>query len=110
MSARRQRRTASLRSQPEVTSSLFDARTQGAARWSTGYGGISEKELCRRLMQCPCGSGLPYDRCCGPYLDGDDQPPTAEALMRSRYTAYTRGTFAMSKRRSPPTGAVRSMR
>ncbi|WP_315770675.1 MULTISPECIES: YchJ family protein [unclassified Bradyrhizobium] len=42
-------------------------------------------------MQCPCGSGFPYDRCCGRYLQGDDRPPTAEALMRSRYTAYTRG-------------------
>src|SRR5581483_10446859 len=42
-------------------------------------------------MQCPCGSGLPFDRCCGLYLSGDETPPTAEALMRSRYTAYTRG-------------------
>ncbi|MGJ4999296.1 YchJ family protein [Bradyrhizobium sp. HKCCYLS3077] len=42
-------------------------------------------------MQCPCGSPLPFDRCCGPYLNGDVSPPTAEALMRSRYTAYTRG-------------------
>ncbi|CCD95128.1 putative SEC-C motif domain protein [Bradyrhizobium sp. ORS 375] len=41
-------------------------------------------------MPCPCGSGLPLDRCCGPYLLGDALPPTAEALMRSRYTAYTR--------------------
>ena len=45
-------------------------------------------------MQCPCGSGLPFDRCCGPYLRGDETPPTAEALMRSRYTAYTRGDIA----------------
>ena len=37
---------------------------------------------------CPCG-GPALDRCCGPYLAGAALPPTAEALMRSRYTAYT---------------------
>ncbi|CCE03537.1 YchJ family protein [Bradyrhizobium sp. STM 3809] len=42
-------------------------------------------------MPCPCGSPLPFDRCCDRYLRGDASPPTAEALMRSRYTAYTRG-------------------
>ncbi len=36
---------------------------------------------------CPCGSGAPLDQCCGRYLDGD-AAPTAEALMRSRYSAY----------------------
>ena len=39
---------------------------------------------------CPCGTGRPYDACCGPYLRGDLEPPTAQALMRSRYTAYAR--------------------
>jgi SEC-C motif-containing protein len=42
-------------------------------------------------MPCPCGSELEYDYCCGPYLGGETNPPTAEALMRSRYTAYARG-------------------
>jgi SEC-C motif-containing protein len=43
---------------------------------------------------CPCGragpfGALPYDRCCGRYLDDAGTPaPDAEALMRSRYTAY----------------------
>ncbi len=37
---------------------------------------------------CPCGSGRAFDNCCGPYLLGDAAAPTAEALMRSRYTAY----------------------
>ena len=37
---------------------------------------------------CPCGSGSNFDACCSPYIEG--QPvPTAEALMRSRYSAYT---------------------
>ena len=37
---------------------------------------------------CPCGSGSPLSACCGVYLDRDADPPTAEALMRSRYTAF----------------------
>jgi SEC-C motif-containing protein len=36
---------------------------------------------------CPCG-GPSLATCCGPYLDGSAIAPTAEALMRSRYTAY----------------------
>jgi SEC-C motif-containing protein len=39
---------------------------------------------------CPCG-GATLATCCGPYLDGDAVPATAEALMRSRYSAYTLG-------------------
>lgn len=42
------------------------------------------------MSTCPCGSGLELDACCGPYLDGAPAP-TAEALMRSRYTAFSRG-------------------
>lgn len=38
---------------------------------------------------CPCGSGQPLSLCCGPYLEGLAAAPTAAALMRSRYTAYT---------------------
>ncbi|WP_455206150.1 YchJ family metal-binding protein [Kaarinaea lacus] len=37
---------------------------------------------------CPCGSKLPYDDCCKPYIAGSKDAPTAEALMRSRYVAY----------------------
>jgi SEC-C motif-containing protein len=36
---------------------------------------------------CPCGDGRGYARCCGPLHDGA-VAPTAEALMRSRYSAY----------------------
>lgn len=38
---------------------------------------------------CPCGTNQPYAACCGRYLDRNEIPATAEALMRSRYTAYT---------------------
>lgn len=40
-------------------------------------------------MSCPCGSTLDEAQCCGRYLAGELNAPTAEALMRSRYTAYT---------------------
>lgn len=39
---------------------------------------------------CPCGSGRPYAACCGP-LHGGTPAATAEALMRSRYSAYVLG-------------------
>ena len=39
--------------------------------------------------ECPCGSGRRFSECCGPYLAGAPAP-TAEVLMRSRYTAYVR--------------------
>jgi SEC-C motif-containing protein len=38
---------------------------------------------------CPCGSTNHYTDCCARYLDGKEIAPTAEALMRLRYTAYT---------------------
>lgn len=40
---------------------------------------------------CPCRRGEPFDSCCGPILAGTRPAPTAETLMRSRYTAYVVG-------------------
>ncbi|GIL94073.1 hypothetical protein Vretimale_404 [Volvox reticuliferus] len=37
---------------------------------------------------CPCGSGSPYEACCAPYHQGQASPSSAEALLRSRYSAY----------------------
>jgi SEC-C motif domain protein len=37
---------------------------------------------------CPCGSRLSFGNCCGPALAGATPAPTAEALMRSRYSAH----------------------
>lgn len=37
--------------------------------------------------RCPCASGDVFGCCCGPLLDGAPAP-TAERLMRSRYTAF----------------------
>ena len=38
---------------------------------------------------CPCGSGKPFKLCCQPYVEQTSNAPTAEALMRSRYSAFT---------------------
>jgi SEC-C motif-containing protein len=40
------------------------------------------------MKPCPCGSGRTYDECCKPYITAKAKAPTAEALMRSRYSAY----------------------
>ncbi|MER5213463.1 YchJ family metal-binding protein [Streptomyces sp. NPDC002838] len=40
---------------------------------------------------CPCGLPQAYDQCCGRYLSGAAAAPTAEALMRSRYSAFVKG-------------------
>ncbi|MEV6278298.1 YchJ family metal-binding protein [Nocardia sp. NPDC051832] len=42
-------------------------------------------------QMCPCRRGEPFAECCGPVLAGERPAPTAEALMRSRYTAFAVG-------------------
>ncbi|MFF6782270.1 YchJ family metal-binding protein [Streptomyces sp. NPDC012510] len=37
---------------------------------------------------CPCGLPEVYESCCGRYHSGSAAAPTAEALMRSRYSAF----------------------
>ncbi|HFC8517424.1 YchJ family protein [Neisseria weaveri] len=37
---------------------------------------------------CPCGSNLPYKQCCQLLHSGRHHANNAEALMRSRYSAY----------------------
>ncbi len=41
--------------------------------------------------QCPCGLESDYESCCERYHLGAAIAPTAEVLMRSRYSAYVRG-------------------
>ncbi len=47
----------------------------------------------RRPAACPCGSGTPYDGCCG-RLHRGEVADTAEQLMRSRYAAFVVGDDA----------------
>ena len=42
-----------------------------------------------RYDVCPCDSQKSYLSCCEPFITGKQSPETPEALMRSRYTAYT---------------------
>ncbi|OHC74113.1 MAG: hypothetical protein A3G18_04550 [Rhodospirillales bacterium RIFCSPLOWO2_12_FULL_58_28] len=42
------------------------------------------------MKPCPCGSGQNLDVCCGLIISGAPAP-TAEALLRSRYTAFVLG-------------------
>jgi SEC-C motif domain protein len=39
-------------------------------------------------MSCLCGLGINYELCCGRFIETNNNPPTAEELMRSRYSAY----------------------
>lgn len=41
--------------------------------------------------RCPCLSGEVFGACCEPFLSGRADAPTAEQLMRSRYTAFVVG-------------------
>ena len=43
-------------------------------------------------LSCDCGAPRPYAECCGRYHGGllHLQAPSAEALMRSRYSAFVR--------------------
>ena len=45
------------------------------------------------MTLCPCGSGRAYEECCERYIEGRVPAPTAEALMRSRYTAHALRKF-----------------
>ncbi|MCL2805569.1 MAG: YchJ family protein [Treponema sp.] len=40
------------------------------------------------MKHCPCGSSREYSACCEQYISGKAKAPTAQELMRSRYSAY----------------------
>ena len=44
--------------------------------------------MAKKTLACPCGSGRNYSACCEAYVKRLGKAPTAELLMRSRYTAY----------------------
>jgi len=45
------------------------------------------------LHLCFCHSGLRFEQCCEPYLQGLSSPDTPEQLMRSRYSAYVTSNY-----------------
>jgi SEC-C motif domain protein len=54
-------------------------------------------------LACPCGLGDDYDACCG-RLHAGAPAPTAEALMRSRYSAFAVGDLGYLLRTWHPSG------
>ena len=44
----------------------------------------------RREERCPCGLGPSFATCCGRFTGTGVPAPTAELLMRSRFSAYAR--------------------
>jgi len=54
---------------------------------------------------CPCGSEKDINECCGAIISGRKEALTAEELMRSRYTAFTRADINyLVKTQSPAAG------
>ena len=58
------------------------------------------------MSGCYCGNSVSFQNCCEPYIKGIANAPTAEALMRSRYSSFAIGaadylvnTTHISKRR-----------
>ena len=58
------------------------------------------------MSGCYCGNSVSFQNCCEPYIKGIANAPTAETLMRSRYSAFATGaadylvnTTHISKRR-----------
>lgn len=40
------------------------------------------------MSNCFCGNEKSFENCCQIYINGIEKAPTAEALMRSRYSAF----------------------
>jgi SEC-C motif-containing protein len=57
---------------------------------------------------CPCGLGDPYDACCG-RLHAGGRAPTAESLMRSRYSAFAVGDAGYLLRTWHPSSRPREL-
>lgn len=45
------------------------------------------------MSQCPCGLEADYESCCGVFHQGEADAPTAEKLMRSRYSAFIKKEY-----------------
>ena len=63
----------------------------GDAPMCAAVGAASKISGMDESQPCPCKRGEPFGGCCGPALAGERPAPTAEALMRSRYTAFVVG-------------------
>lgn len=57
---------------------------------------LNAKEIAVSQL-CLCCSNRTYQKCCGLFINEGILPPTPEALMRSRYTAYASGKIEYIK-------------
>jgi SEC-C motif-containing protein len=55
---------------------------------------MTEHSPAASATTCFCGLPTPYDDCCGRFHRGDAKAPTAERLMRSRFSAFRVGDEA----------------
>ena len=46
------------------------------------------------MTTCPCGSKKIVSNCCDRFISGNENPQTAEELMRSRFTAYSQNNLS----------------
>lgn len=53
------------------------------------------------MANCSCGSNISFEKCCGPILNAD-LATTAEALMRSRYSAFVHRKLDHVERTNAP--------
>lgn len=58
------------------------------------------RTMSQRELPCPCG-GPSYEACCARFHRGEE-PETAEALMRSRYSAFVKRDVAYLQRTLHP--------
>jgi len=56
---------------------------------------------------CPCGSEKEEDECCGAIISGKKKAQTAEQLMRSRYTAFTKANINYLVKTQVPSAGLR---
>lgn len=76
------------KARPPAGSGWHRAHGDRAARAADIGAAPAARGAARGGDPCPCGSGASLADCCDPYIAGASKPPTAEALMRARYTAF----------------------
>lgn len=61
--------------------------------------------MSNNLQLCYCGNQKPFQQCCQPIILGRNKPETAEALMRSRFSAFcTQNLSYLVATHQPPLG------
>jgi SEC-C motif-containing protein len=66
------------------------------------------QNVCMDPLACPCGLADDHESCCG-RLHAGAPAPTAESLMRSRYSAFAVGDAGYLLRTWHPSGRPRTL-